>query len=58
MLLDGQFREMGERKWERAAQTWGACLRANTWPAYAERGRPLVASPPAYAVAREAERAA
>jgi hypothetical protein len=58
MVLDGQYRHLGERKWERAANTWGACLRSNTWPAYAERGRPLVASPPPWALAREAENAA
>jgi hypothetical protein len=51
--LDGQFRQLGETKWDRAVTTWGACLRANTWPAYAERGRVLRASPPRWALARE-----
>lgn len=30
----GTMRELGERKWRRAVNTWAACLRTNEWPGY------------------------
>ena len=31
---DGLFRELGERRWLRAVETWGRCLAENAFPAY------------------------
>ena len=32
--LAGSMRELGERQWRRAVETWGRCLAANRWPDY------------------------
>jgi hypothetical protein len=50
--LDGQFRELGRLKWERACALWARCLKANTWPAYAS-DQPLTVSPPDWALQQE-----
>lgn len=31
----GSFRELGERRWRRAINTWEECLRTKKWPGYA-----------------------
>lgn len=43
--LDGEFRKIGEAKWERATETWARCLASDLWPSY-----PIVdrVSPPAW----------
>lgn len=33
--LSGSFHALGQRKWDRAAGIWAACLRDNNWPGYA-----------------------
>jgi len=48
---DGTFRELGERRWLRAVETWGACLAANSWPAYGDGVNTI--SPPGWALSRE-----
>ncbi len=48
---DGMFRELGERRWIRAVNTWGHCEKSGTWPAYGVGVNQL--SPPAWALARE-----
>lgn len=48
---DGVFREIGERRWRRAVNEWGRCLRDNEWPAYGT-GINTISSPP-WALARE-----
>ena len=32
--LNGEFRRLGEIRWQRAVDTWAHCLRTDTWPAY------------------------
>lgn len=48
---DGAFRELGERRWRRACETWAKCLETKTWPAYGVGINNLTA--PAWALARE-----
>lgn len=48
---DGLFRELGERRWQRAVEVWGACIKTNTWPSYGEGINQI--SAPAWALARE-----
>lgn len=35
--LSGEFRELGERRWQRAVNVWGRCLRDNHWPGYVDK---------------------
>jgi len=48
---DGVFREIGERRWLRAVETWGRCLATDTWPAYGSGINRI--SPPPWALSRE-----
>ena len=48
---DGAFRELGERRWARAVDTWAACSKAGRWPGYGPEITTL--SPPPWAMARE-----
>jgi hypothetical protein len=48
---DGVFRELGERRWMHAVNTWGQCLWANDWPGYGD-GINFI-NPPAWLLARE-----
>lgn len=48
---DGMFRELGERRWHRAVETWAECLKNNRWPGYGSGINPL--SAPAWAFSRE-----
>jgi len=48
---DGVVRELGDRRWRRAVETWGACLAADEWPAYGA-GINQFSAPP-WAVTRE-----
>jgi hypothetical protein len=48
---DGMFREIGERRWERAVHAWGKCVVTNSWPAYGTGINTL--SPPPWALSRE-----
>ena len=48
---DGVFRELGERRWLRAVNTWARCLRDNHWPTYGTAVNPI--SAPTWALARE-----
>lgn len=48
---DGQFRAMGEKRWQRAVSTWRHCRRDNFWPGYSTE--PIRISPPAWAAAKE-----
>lgn len=50
--LDGQFRQLGEQKWERATGLWARCLKYDKWPAYA-LDQPIIVSPPEWALAKE-----
>jgi hypothetical protein len=54
--LTGLFRELGERKWAEAVDTWSVCLRDDEWPAYTRKVLDLEA--PRWAVARSIEEAA
>jgi hypothetical protein len=51
VVPDGVFREIGERRWRRAVNEWGRCLRDNAWPAYGT-GINTISAPP-WALARE-----
>ncbi len=48
---DGQFRDLGQRRWERAVQTWRDCLRFDNWPGYSDRI--IDVAPMPWALARE-----
>lgn len=48
---DGMFRELGERRWQRAVTTWAECIANNKWPGYGSGINTL--SPPAWALNRE-----
>lgn len=52
--LDPYYIQFAERKLDRAAKTWAACLAADAWPGYPSRI--AWASPPEWAVARWEER--
>ena len=47
----GAFREIGERRWRRAVETWGHCTEHDDWPDYG-LGINYI-SPPAWVLARE-----
>lgn len=49
----GTMRELGERQWRRAVDTFGRCLAADNWPGYAEGVVELEA--PAWALAQDYE---
>jgi hypothetical protein len=49
--LDGMFRELGSRRWRRAIETWGGCVKAKEWPAYGQDINSITA--PSWALARE-----
>jgi len=53
--LNGVYRQLGERRWERACETWARCLRDNEWPEYTT-GTITLEAPP-WAIAREMEQA-
>lgn len=44
----GAMRELGSALWRQAVETWGRCLAANVWPAYAVE--PVRLEPPAWAM--------
>lgn len=48
---DGAFRELGDRRWERAVSTWGRCLTTNVWPGYGQTINQLTS--PTWALSRE-----
>ncbi len=52
--LSGTYRELGERRWQRAVSKWHECMKAKRWPGYAVGKSPIVVEPPAYALAAEA----
>jgi hypothetical protein len=43
--LDGEYRRLGEVKWERAVRVWARCLATNTWPSYVDQITPVSAPP-------------
>lgn len=43
--LSGTFRELGERRWRRAVNTWARCLREKRWPGYVDGWTELEAPP-------------
>lgn len=47
---DGQFRAMGDARWQRALGLWKSCLASNHWPGYAADAVRL--SPPNWALAK------
>ncbi len=48
---DGVFRELGERRWLRAVNTWGKCMADDRWPAYGSNTNYI--NPPIWALQRE-----
>lgn len=46
--LDGEFRQLGQAKWDRCVQEWHRCLKAGHWPTYVEGIGTL--SAPRYAI--------
>lgn len=48
----GEYREMGERRWNEACKVWKQCTTTNHWPDYMG-GATLSAYPPAFAIQRE-----
>ena len=48
---DGVFAEIGERRWLRAVEIWGRCIKRNEWPGYGKTVNRLSAPP--WALARE-----
>lgn len=54
VVLDGMYREMGERRWKRAVDAFGEGQRNTRWPGYVDGV--LTVSPPQWALAKEIER--
>lgn len=52
--LSGVFRQLGDRAWKRSVDRWEACLRTNTWPAYADEIIDL--EPSGWALSKDMER--
>ena len=50
--LDPAFKEVGQKRWERAVRVWERCLRTDEWPGYGS----VTLSPPQWAYVREFER--
>jgi hypothetical protein len=50
---DSLFRELGERRWIRAVQTWAECEAKREWPAHHRGGHINTISVPPWALARE-----
>ena len=48
---DGTFRELGERRWQRAVDLWAGCLRTGQWPGYTQHVGLL--SAPTWALSQE-----
>ena len=48
---DGVFREIGERRWQRAVDSWAECQARGVWPTYGTDVNPI--SSPSWALARE-----
>lgn len=48
---DGMFDEIGLRRWRRAVETWGRCVKNNEWPAYGDGIKRI--SPPPWALSQE-----
>lgn len=53
LKLSGVFRELGWRRWRRAAEVWAECLASGVWPHYADRT--LEVEPPRWALLAEEE---
>lgn len=43
--LGGALRELGERRWDEAVESWAWCMSRNNWPAYTDRVVRLEAPP-------------
>lgn len=50
--LTGEFRELGQKRWDRAVRTWHRCTTENRWPAYVDGIVDIEPAP--WAMAREA----
>lgn len=48
---DGMMRELGQRRWRRAVETWSKCIADKHWPAYGDGIGEM--SPPPWALAAE-----
>lgn len=53
--INGEFRSLGECRWNRAVDLWGRCLRENRWPGYTTRILEL--EPPKWALERDIDQA-
>lgn len=49
--LDGEYREIGDRKWRRAINLWARCLKEDKWPGYVTGW--VQVSPPPWAIEGE-----
>jgi hypothetical protein len=47
----GMFSELGERRWLRAVDVWGRCLKNDSWPGYGDEVNDIF--PPGWALASE-----
>ncbi len=54
VALSQGFADIGERRWQRAVDTWARCLREGRWPGYVDRV--VTVAPPVWTVRRELER--
>jgi hypothetical protein len=52
--LDGELRELGRQRWERAVFLWEDCVKFNRWPSYTNQVTPIRA--PGYAMTKWMER--
>jgi hypothetical protein len=50
---DGIFRELGERRWLRAVESWAKCLAEDKWPGYGDEINSITA--PQWALMREGD---
>jgi hypothetical protein len=50
---DGIARELGQRRWRRAVNTWAKCVRTGEWPEYVPQNSRAIIEVPAWALRKE-----
>lgn len=51
IVPDGQFKALGQARWDRAVRTWHECMKSGRWPGYSDQV--VTVSPAVWALNRE-----